>query len=221
VTVDVTQLIANLAILVTMQHDAMVEGMKAAQRGIARVNAEDDRRKINDLGGPPVIPPPDQAAETLHEFGRRRKRVIDDLGWMANQVHFARLGLPREDPGRHPTAEEQSIAENENIDEDDELWCQSCIRVVTSEGVARNPRVGGSKLCGWCAEVIRKHKPGGDPDEPHWHQLGAPGAKPPVDLVRMHVEAQAGRGRKVVPRDEAIGALTRCFGAPLKEGSLP
>lgn len=118
------------------------------------------------------------------------QRLYDEL------VAWHRLGLPRDHKDRRPTQDERLAADERSLDDDE--TCTSCIR----QG-AFNPRLGGTKLCSWCAGIVRTYKD-------QWPQM----TMPPIDLVRAHIEAQNGRTR--ITTEHVERSLRICYGTPRK-----
>lgn len=140
--------------------DATLRGIRAAQRGIVRLNTEDDGLPVNNpvraREGKPVIPPPDEAARHLRGYLERLKVVHAGLAALnAYADLYERLGLEplRDDfgnivtqhPDRWASPDERKLARLESIDDDE---CISCRRVD------QYSLAGASGLCGRCTQDL-------------------------------------------------------------------
>lgn len=136
---------------------ATLKGIRAAQRGIVRLNTLDDGLPVSDKGGPAVVPSPDEAGRHLRGYLAKLDAVLRDLAALnAYADLYERLGLEplrddygniiTEHPDRWATADERKLARLESIDDDE---CISCRRV---DGLYSIAVAGG--LCGRCKQDL-------------------------------------------------------------------
>lgn len=181
---------------------AVFQGLRDAKQGIPGASydgtpggsSDPTGRMLNQITGMER----DEAARAERNFQHYLSMVVQGIQGMSDAKPYRRLGLPRDHEDRAATKDERKVAESTSIE--DETACVSCMRIGRYV-----PRYRG-KLCRWEYDVLQANKD-------RWPQAESHGMLP-IDLVRMHSEADAGRSR--LSADDVERSLKLCWGTPRK-----